>query len=342
MPKLSPRVANNYMLLSILLGNAFIFFVFAAANLLRQAGVGAAGLMFAPGVPLVIGQISVTLLPFAVYLAVTGQRVRDVIPCRPVGLLNLGMITLITITVMPLASMLAVLTMLVLGIGNNVGEIVGDVLRTGLGFAFVVIVLVPSVFEEIALRGVVLSNYRNVDTHKAALVNGLFFGIFHLNPIQFLYAFLLGYVFALLVIYTRSIFAAIFAHLVFNGSQVLLSFLAQVYLQAVGETVYIPDMTSPDMLLTSLRSYGIIAAIFTPVLIILLKSFRDINKRRFFREEFGTRYADNTPPVSRDTGEMALPPYGNDADTDRDSGRIVTASFVLMVVMYIIFAAVVI
>ena len=363
MPKFSPRVANNFMLLSIVLGNMLVFVIYMGARLARDMlgadGAQVGGILFAPGVSLAIGQICVTLLPFVAYLFVTRQRLTDVLPLRPIGPLNMLLIALITITLMPLATLFNIVTMLVLGIGNNVSEIVGEVTQSGFGLAFIIIVLMPSVFEEISLRGVVLSNYRRVDVHKAALVNGLFFGIFHLNPIQFLYAFLLGYVFALMVIYTRSIYAAIFAHLVFNGIQVLLMRFAQQYIQhqiAQGEVINMQDAASPETLTAALVSYAVIAAIFTPVAVILLKSFRSINRRNYFKEEFETRPLENDG--TQNHGGLAVSTFGAggftsaDFDTahiklpeaepehEQEDQRIVTVSFGLLIAAYIVFVVI--
>ena len=365
MPRYSPRVANNFMLLSILFGNMLVALIlFSARYISRISGeVGASivGLLMLPGVPLIIGQLCVALIPFFVYLLVTGQRVSDILPLKPIGPLNLFLIAMITITLMPLATLMVIVTMLLFGIGNNVDQMLGEVTQTSFGLAFIIIVIVPSVFEEITMRGIVLSNYRNVDIHKAALVNGLFFGIFHLNPIQFMYAFLLGYVFALMVFYTKSIYSAIFAHFVFNGTQMLLFRFAQEYFQNQadqGEIVQIPDISTPEMLLDSAISYAIVAAIFTPVAILLFKSFKGINRKNNLREEFETRPLENdgthkhgglavstygSAGLSSDDFDMAhvkLPDASQGFQDDPGDQRIVTAGFVLTIIMYIVFVIV--
>jgi len=368
MPKYSLRRANNFMLLSILLGNVLVSLIYFTAGYILQisgeAGVALVSLILQPGVAIIIGQLSVTIIPFFVYLLVTGQRIADVLPLKPIGPLNLFLIALITVTLMPLATLLNIITMFFMGIDNNVAEIVGEISQTNFGLAFIIIAIMPSIFEESALRGVVLSNYRNVDIHKAALVNGLFFGIFHLNPIQFLYAFLLGYVFALMVFYTKSIYSAIFAHFVFNGTQILLVRFAQQYLQhqaAQGEVIPMPDVMSPEMLITSMISYAIVAAIFTPVAVILFKSFRSINRKNFLKEEFETRPLETGG--ANDHGGLAVSTCGTggfdsadfdtahvklpDADPSTQDGfqgdqRIITAGFVLTIVLYIVFVIIVV
>ena len=364
MPNFSPRRANNFMLLSILFGNILVYMIYhTAANMLHLSPevVGPfVDLITRPQVAIVIGQLSVTVLPFVVYLSVTGQRVSDVLPLKPVGALNLFLIALITITLMPLATLFNIITMLALGIENNVGEIVDEMSRASFGVTFLIIAIMPSIFEEITMRGIILSNYRNVDIHKAALVNGLFFGIFHLNPIQFLYAFLLGYVFALMVFYTKSIYSAIFAHFVFNGTQLLIVRFAQEYQyqMAQGEIIA-PDIAHSEMVAALMLFYVIVAVIFTPVAVLLFKSFKVINRKNLLKEEFETLMleADDTGNHSGldvvtfgsarfdsadfDPAHVKLPESDSSFHEGGQGGRrIITLSFVITIVLYIIFVAI--
>jgi len=342
----------------MLLGNALAFLILFSASYLPEiagdTGAALVRLLMQPGVLLIIGQLCVMLIPFLVYLAVTKQKVSDVLPLRAVSPLNLFLITLITLTLMPLAMFLGGVTALFFD--NSVAEFVGDMAQVNLGFTFVVLAIVPSIFEEISLRGIVLSNYRYVDIHKAALVNGFFFGLIHLNPSQFLYAFLLGYVFALMVFYTKSIFSAIYAHFVFNGTQLLQFYWAQQFLQnqmAQGEVL--PDVTSQEMLITSLITFAIIAAIFTPVAIILFKSFKGINRTNLLKEELEARIIESGN--ANDQSGLAISTCGSvgyDA-ADYDSPRvefpetspsyegyhgeqpIVTIGFVFSIIIYILY-----
>ncbi|MCL2616608.1 MAG: CPBP family intramembrane metalloprotease [Defluviitaleaceae bacterium] len=358
MPKFSTRYANNFICLSILLGNALAFWIFFAVGYLSEItgelGTGLVRMLMQPGVVVIISQMSIMLIPFFVYLAVTKQKVSDVLPLKPLGPLNIFLITLITLTIMPLAMLLGgISTML---FGNSVADFVETMRRTNLGFTFVILAIVPSIFEEISLRGVVLSNYRNIDAQKAALVNGFFFGMIHLNPSQFLYAFLLGYMFALMVYYTRSIFAAMYGHFIFNGTQLLQFHLAQEYIQQQmihGEAL--PDIGSQEMMLASLLTFAIIAAIFTPVAVILFKSFKGVNRRNFLKEELGLRPLEGDGTADHgglavstvgsagddigvfDSARVQLPEIPPEAQHHHGDQRIVTTGFVFTIVIYIVY-----
>lgn len=337
--------ANNFMCLSILLGNMLVFVIYFVAGFLQlvtgEEGNGIGGLLLSPGVSLVIGQVCVTLIPFLVYMAVTRQKFSDVIPLRPIGLLNIFLITLITLTIMPLASLVGAITTIFFE--NNIADIVGGIASMDIGMAILLIGIVPSVFEELVMRGVILSNYRHVDIRTAALVNGFFFGIFHMNPFQFFYAFLLGYLFSFFVFYTKSILSAIFAHFVFNTTQLL---LLRWSLQFVGEASDAGIAVEEPSVLAQFVTLSIIAAIFTPVCIILFKTFKGINRKRIFRDELSMR---------RQARERLQ--QGQDEDIHiRDAARvsaeaslntvlpqrIVTAGFICTIVVYVVFVIMVI
>ena len=80
-----------------------------------------------------------------------------------------------------------------------------------------ILAITPAICEEAVMRGVVLSQYKNVSCAKAAIMNGLLFGIFHMNFNQFFYAFVLGVVMAYLVIITGSILSSVLMHFTING-----------------------------------------------------------------------------------------------------------------------------
>jgi len=84
--------------------------------------------------------------------------------------------------------------------------------------------VIPAVCEETLMRGVVLSNYRGVNIAAAAVINGLFFGLFHMNFQQAAYAFALGIVLAYIVYYTGSLVASMLAHFTMNAFSVSLAY----------------------------------------------------------------------------------------------------------------------
>ena len=76
--------------------------------------------------------------------------------------------------------------------------------------------IVPSFFEELVFRGVILHEFRGIPIKKAALINGLLFGFLHFNLVQFFMALILGVILAYFMHYTRNILAPILGHFVWN------------------------------------------------------------------------------------------------------------------------------
>ena len=82
--------------------------------------------------------------------------------------------------------------------------------------------LVTPVLEEILHRGVVFGRLRRrMDMWPAVILSALVFAVLHFNIVQFIYAFLLGMVFALFVEKTGLLYPAILAHIVANAIAVI-------------------------------------------------------------------------------------------------------------------------
>lgn len=70
-----------------------------------------------------------------------------------------------------------------------------------------------------------IPEYARANPIKGILLSALFFGIAHMNFQQFCYAFFLGIVFGFLIEATDSIVSSMTAHMVFNASSLLLTYL---------------------------------------------------------------------------------------------------------------------
>lgn len=82
--------------------------------------------------------------------------------------------------------------------------------------------LITPYLEELLHRGVVFGRLRRrMGMWPAVLVSALIFAALHFNMVQFIYAFLLGIVFALFVEKTGKLSSAVIAHVVANGIAVI-------------------------------------------------------------------------------------------------------------------------
>ena len=98
---------------------------------------------------------------------------------------------------------------------NLFGSLMGSEI---LIIAIIYIGIIPAFVEELLFRGLILDGLnKNYTKKKAIIVSALLFGLIHLNPWQFVSAFLIGLVAAWICIETKSIVLCIFIHF-FNNT----------------------------------------------------------------------------------------------------------------------------
>ncbi len=113
-------------------------------------------------------------------------------------------------------------------------------------FVILVVALVPAFSEEILFRGLIQRNFEySFGLAGGAVVAGIIFALYHLNPFTLMPLMALGIVFGLLVYKTGSILAAILAHFVNNGVAII-----SVYYRR--EEILLPDETDPSFATTTI------------------------------------------------------------------------------------------
>ncbi len=168
-------------------------------------------------------QLLIVFLPTVIYFTFTGEDIIETIPIDRLSISNTLYILGISLFIIPV--------MLFLGVigesfePNKISESALDLLNYPYLLGLLTMAVIPAIFEELFMRGAVLSNYRNIPIFKASLINGFFFGVFHTNMQQFFYAALLGFIFSYFVYYTKSIFSVILSHFIINGINVTYLYL---------------------------------------------------------------------------------------------------------------------
>ncbi len=115
--------------------------------------------------------------------------------------------------------------------------------------------IVPALVEEFALRGVILQSLRKYGDAFAVFASAILFAIMHGNMTQAPFAFLLGAVFAMLVIMTGSLWTAMAIHAINNTYSVVMNMIYDM-----------GDDRFTTMLMVALYTlaaiYGVIALIY--------------------------------------------------------------------------------
>ena len=100
--------------------------------------------------------------------------------------------------------------------------------------------LLPAFSEELLFRGVILSGLEKSGKILGAILVGLLFALFHQSPFQFVYPFIAGAVFSLVVIKTGSLISSFIIHFLNNVLVLILtyfnvgSYLETFYFSLIG------------------------------------------------------------------------------------------------------------
>lgn len=205
---------------------------------------------------LIFPEIFVMFIPVVLYYIITKTDIKDGARIKGLSLKNIVLIILICIVIQPFMSLLAYIGMFFSE--NYVSEVAKALTGYPYFISLFAIAVVPAIFEELLMRKAFLDGYSNVSLIASCLINGLFFGMIHLNMQQFFYAALLGFIFALFVRLTGSILSSILGHFIINGSQITIAYLTKDFetnaeiLYSFKEIIAMVSVAIPSVVITSL------------------------------------------------------------------------------------------
>ena len=123
-------------------------------------------------------------------------------------------------------------------------------------YSFLTIAIAAPLLEEIIFRGIILQGFlKRYSPTKAIIWSAVMFGIFHMNPWQFLSAFSVGMVIGWLYYKTDSLIPGIFIHFINNA-------LAFLMLMTTGD-----NFKTTQQLMGGGKSYYIFYSMCIPILI---------------------------------------------------------------------------
>jgi len=106
--------------------------------------------------------------------------------------------------------------------------------QTSLWGSVVVIVVIAPLTEEFLFRGFILRGFLSqYSLRKAVLASALLFGVFHLNPWQFLGASIAGVLLAWIFVRTRSLLPCLYGHALNNAIPIILMSLFNMEIPGV-------------------------------------------------------------------------------------------------------------
>ncbi|MEI3162409.1 MAG: type II CAAX endopeptidase family protein [Lachnospirales bacterium] len=277
----SPKRGNIFALALLLFYPVVLIIVSLVIGLIVNGNIISAEK--ASLVLIVIQDLLILLIPIVIYCLVTKSKLTVLIPHEKLSLKNIFYIIVLTILIAPIIVVISSITTLFYpaDINNQILEYI-DALP--LPLALLALAIMPAVFEELAFRGVLLSNYKSVSLLNSAIVSGLFFGLFHLDFYQMGYAFAVGIFFAFIVRYTNSIYASMLSHFMINGSQVLVTKIALI-LNSYGMNEVIEQTNETTSSYSSIIIGIFFTVIVTPFLVLIIRKFMEHNKNHKFDYE---------------------------------------------------------
>ena len=250
---------------------------------------------------LLISHVITFIFPAIIYLIITKQSAKDVLKLNKLYLKDALLIILLAFVCQPIMTFFSLISQFFFE--NEIGNFVTGIVDSPYIILLLLIAVLPAITEEITIRGVVLSGYEDKNIYLAASITGLLFGIMHLDPQQFLYAAVLGFVLALVVRITNSIFASALIHFLINGTSITL----QKLLSLIPENTSVMEQAT-EVSLRGLETqekifmatfYGMIALAFGIAAYFIIKKLADLNIRRgvINRDELSIKYNKSNEPV---------------------------------------------
>ncbi|KEI08371.1 CAAX protease [Clostridium sp. K25] len=118
----------------------------------------------------VITQVVLLLVPTIIYFIITKYPIKKTLRLNKIGIKSVLIIIIIAIISQPIMMFLSLITQFIFP--NRIMEFMSRLNSIPLIAQLMIIAVVPAIFEEITVRGVILGGYDDIDTKKAAIMTG--------------------------------------------------------------------------------------------------------------------------------------------------------------------------
>ena len=206
------------------------------------------------------------------YLTLCRKDIPKTLRLHKVNLWSVFLILILSVVVRPLTGFFSLL-------GNMffqdlVSSSITQEVSSGLMIVLLSTALFPGIVEELIFRGIIYSDMRKANPIKGILLSSLFFGIAHMNFLQFCYAFVLGIILGVLLEAADSLFAPMLLHAAFNGTSLILTYLMTLF-----PSISDAATTGTDIHLTTLIAFLPSAIISLILTVLLIAAIAHLNGR---------------------------------------------------------------
>lgn len=229
------------------------------------------------GLLLLIQHVFLIIIPGIIYLIKSKESVKSTLRLNKLNFKQITLVIGIALLSQPIMTFFSLISSFFFK--NDVSDAIFSMSDKPYLLLLSLIALLPSISEELIIRGIVLKGYENKNKYIAALVTGIMFGMFHLNYHQFLYTAVMGFILSLVVITTNSIYSSMIIHFIINGISVTMMKI----------TSSLPDIEVSQASTITLQD-NIIIVIFMFIIafvcfLIVKKLFGKLKMASSFREE---------------------------------------------------------
>lgn len=204
------RRANRFFFIITLL---YILNIFFMGRVYRKLNLSSLDITW-------ISEYLFLLIPSIIFVLVHRFYFKEIFSLKKVSFWNLVCVFIIALFSQPIMGFIANLTQVFFkDLGGSTSSYMAT---TSYPYLMFVIAVTPAICEEAVMRGIVFSGYKREKTFILILMNGLYFGLLHLNPSQFFYACFAGILFSYILKITGSIFTTSLFHFIHNGLSVTL------------------------------------------------------------------------------------------------------------------------
>jgi len=187
-----------------------------------------------PELTLALNQYLFILIPCIIFMLANNMNIKKTLKLNPMKLSDIFRVILLTLAILPITGLISRIASGIFG--SPISEFINNLVTSNtFPYLFFVIAITPAICEEVIMRGVVLDGYKKFGFKKAVILNGILFGMLHMNFHQFFYTAFLGTIFAMVVWYTKSIFASMIMHLINNGLSVVMSSLVKIDQETINQ-----------------------------------------------------------------------------------------------------------
>jgi len=255
----------------------------ACAVLLLTIGAKAQDHSFYSG--MIITEYGLVLIPVLLVLGFFKLKPRKALRLNPLGF---GTASLIALTVLFSMPIILFLNLLVIALISLTGKAYNLPIPSAdtmaqLTVLFFIISISAGICEEFFFRGMMLSALeRRFGRWPGIFASALLFGLFHFNPQNLLGPIFLGVLFGYLVLLTDSLFAGILAHMVNNGTALLISWAASKMMHGGSGASQGVEMfnQNPKLAFMAVAVYGIMGIGSSGIVFALIQAIRNIEGKR--------------------------------------------------------------